>query len=443
MMTHARPNAERLRIDAIWGFPDGLSYFPHDTWFYYPSTQHAVEHRGFKSTCLLPDRESWTPKRLGQPFDWAQVVRLDEVAIAGEWALKLANALNSEVQLMVLARIGNTRGAGGCLPWHYTNWNIVKYNDSRRMLPPKSAMEVVKNRDDLTRLALKNANGPARGLLIAPEPRYLRDDDFLAEIGLFASRCRRPIYFEGSVLSHAYYIMRRVGASVIPITQDEPKDVEKIYNKLVRDEIPSVIKRAGGLSRIRQVSSHEAQQLLRQKLIEESCEVRDAVGDDLIGELADVLEVVDSLREHNGIVEEVLNRVQRAKRAKRGGFGRAIYLESTGLDSLQQKEARLGTLPLFDADDTVPSTRRATRPEALVQLLPSQNDAEMLRFSLSLVPPALEIDGFYTLQVEALDSLLHIEYCGSTALCSIGKLPSPGSDQQLLLFADAHTEGTL
>jgi hypothetical protein len=32
-MIHARPRAQRVRVDALWGFPDGLLHFPHDTWY--------------------------------------------------------------------------------------------------------------------------------------------------------------------------------------------------------------------------------------------------------------------------------------------------------------------------------------------------------------------------------------------------------------------------
>ena len=35
-MVHAQPGTERVRVDALWGFADGLLYFPHDTWYYYP-----------------------------------------------------------------------------------------------------------------------------------------------------------------------------------------------------------------------------------------------------------------------------------------------------------------------------------------------------------------------------------------------------------------------
>ena len=36
------------------------------------------------------------------------------------WALQLAKALDAEVELMVLARVGGVRGPRACLPWHYT-----------------------------------------------------------------------------------------------------------------------------------------------------------------------------------------------------------------------------------------------------------------------------------------------------------------------------------
>lgn len=108
-MVHARPKAERVRVDANWGFPDGLSFFPHDSWFYYPAEGRTSERRRFKGVCLMPDESGWIPRTIGSPFDWDAVLDESEVKTLAKWALQLADHLSSEVQLMALARIGNTR----------------------------------------------------------------------------------------------------------------------------------------------------------------------------------------------------------------------------------------------------------------------------------------------------------------------------------------------
>ena len=58
-MVHARPRAQRVQVDAIWGLPDGLLHFPHDRWFYYPESGKSKGTRRYKSHCLLPSQSNW------------------------------------------------------------------------------------------------------------------------------------------------------------------------------------------------------------------------------------------------------------------------------------------------------------------------------------------------------------------------------------------------
>jgi hypothetical protein len=50
-MVQAFPAAERVRIDALWGFPDGLLHFPHDSYFFYPSEQRLDRTLKYKGVC--------------------------------------------------------------------------------------------------------------------------------------------------------------------------------------------------------------------------------------------------------------------------------------------------------------------------------------------------------------------------------------------------------
>lgn len=71
---------------------------------------------------------------------------------------------------------------------------------------------------------------------------------------------------------------------------------------------------------------------LKDKLLEEAQEVFDAYGEEdkahLKEEIADVIEVIDAILYHNDItLSEVLS-IRDAKKEKRGGFEKGIYLES-------------------------------------------------------------------------------------------------------------------
>lgn len=77
--------------------------------------------------------------------------------------------------------------------------------------------------------------------------------------------------------------------------------MEKIYNKLVRDSIPSIIENDGEIPITRILSSGEYRIELYKKLKEECDEVREAkTQTETIEELADVLEIIRSILELNG-----------------------------------------------------------------------------------------------------------------------------------------------
>lgn len=71
--------------------------------------------------------------------------------------------------------------------------------------------------------------------------------------------------------------------------------MEKIYNKLVRDKIPNIIKEKGETPVVRILDKIEYKNELEKKLYEEYKEVIEATGDDRVEELADMLEVIRAL----------------------------------------------------------------------------------------------------------------------------------------------------
>ena len=104
--------------------------------------------------------------------------------------------------------------------------------------------------------------------------------------------------------------------------------MEKIYNKLVRDNIPDIILSNGETPITRILSSVEYKQELEKKLYEEYQEVLNTTNtNDRIEELADMLEIIISLAKlENKSLDDVIE-VAKTKREKRGGFEERIYLE--------------------------------------------------------------------------------------------------------------------
>ena len=99
----------------------------------------------------------------------------------------------------------------------------------------------------------------------------------------------------------------------------------KIYNKLVRDNIPEVIKASGKTCEIEIVNGKEKQELLEKKLLEE---VNEYLEDKNLEELADVMEVLFGLANELGYSEEDLLNKRIEKLQERGGFKEGILLKN-------------------------------------------------------------------------------------------------------------------
>jgi len=101
-----------------------------------------------------------------------------------------------------------------------------------------------------------------------------------------------------------------------------------LQNKLWRDKANVMMEQNhGSIIHWRRLDDSEFNEQLRLKLLEEADEVRLAKSkEDLIGELADVFEVLDSLCKLNQISKNDVIAAQAAKVEKRGGFDERKYV---------------------------------------------------------------------------------------------------------------------
>jgi len=106
--------------------------------------------------------------------------------------------------------------------------------------------------------------------------------------------------------------------------------MEKIYNKLVRDNIPEIIKADNCIPITRILSDEEYKTELEKKLYEEYTEVLSATDtNDRIEELADMLEIIESLAYLEQKTLEDVIKVAKVKSLKRGAFKKKIFLEKS------------------------------------------------------------------------------------------------------------------
>ena len=100
-----------------------------------------------------------------------------------------------------------------------------------------------------------------------------------------------------------------------------------IYNKLVRDKIPQIIKASGKSPTTKILNEKEYITELRKKSQEELQEYLSAETDqEALEELADLLEIIHALAKvHSSTIEEV-DKIRVEKAAKRGGFSDKVFL---------------------------------------------------------------------------------------------------------------------
>jgi Uncharacterized conserved protein len=96
------------------------------------------------------------------------------------------------------------------------------------------------------------------------------------------------------------------------------------YNKLIRDNIPEIIKKDGKTAKVHIADDVEYDKRLKEKLLEEADEYA-ASGDP--EELADVLEVVYAIAINKGIHKVQLESMVQKKRNEKGSFEKRIVLE--------------------------------------------------------------------------------------------------------------------
>jgi predicted house-cleaning noncanonical NTP pyrophosphatase (MazG superfamily) len=102
--------------------------------------------------------------------------------------------------------------------------------------------------------------------------------------------------------------------------------MRKVYNKLVRDGIPSIIAAEGRHCEVVTLDKDEYRVALLSKLVEEAQEAAAASPDQLVTELADVYEVLAALIAATGLTAAQIAAVQTERRQTRGGFAQRIKL---------------------------------------------------------------------------------------------------------------------
>ncbi len=326
----ATPHSPRVRIDALWGLPDGLEFCPHDSFEIEKRTgARLATHIRYKPTFLavLPS-EKWNVEQLAPPWDWKPALDSSSLRDIARASARLADKLQKPVITMWFAGVLPNSGHPKLLPWRSLPGDAPGQIGSAVGSHFRSQPFLVRNRLDLA--SLKESPPQASSVVLRPDGPHLRDESFLEQLGNTVKSQGLRIDLEGSPLSHAFYVLQRTGAQVACVDPINPKSVTQKFQKLVRDRIPVQIRRRGERAVTLRLPSEELLDVLKTKVVEESLEVLGSNSmEELRAEMADVYEVLRALCRAIKQSPKTLEEDAARKRRKLGGFGTGIVLVET------------------------------------------------------------------------------------------------------------------
>ncbi len=97
-----------------------------------------------------------------------------------------------------------------------------------------------------------------------------------------------------------------------------------IYNKLVRDKIPEIIKSKKQTPVVHIANEKEYRRKLRDKLIEE---VKEFLKEESKEEFADIIEVINAIGNFNKFDKDEIRSIRIKKLREKGGFEKRIILK--------------------------------------------------------------------------------------------------------------------
>jgi len=382
----ADPKRARVKIDGIWGLPDGLAFYPHDSYDLSVSDADVIKHIRCKQDYLgWDERGQWVPKSAGIPLDWQSSLEEEELKQIARGTFAIARAVGKPVQVMWFVGIPEGLGHPDCIPWYYCTQqvpkNLVTYSQTLTQTRP-----IIRNREDLCVLSAEVKQGqPISAIRLRPVPELLRSKEFIKDVATLAKNVSVCVDLEGSVLSHAFYLLKNFGVNVRCPDLFVPELKPKRFNKLVRDLVPVRISSAGEHVKVYRITGVELLSVLKAKVIEEALELFwSDTCEQSKEEIVDLLEVLKAICYHQGFTDEELHSLAKEKLSKRGGFTSGIVLSETQeiplineapfepnlFDRLDSAEGLTIEVPPGHKARTIGPTPRLAPPELFIPLIP-------------------------------------------------------------------------
>ncbi len=347
---YAAPGERKVQIETLWGLPEGLYYNAHDKFIVDTQSprvqklshddiaQFEVQEKPcFKRFFVAPDKDGrWTTQILKNPYDWSLSIQkpewVKEIALESR---RIAEEEGKPLSIMWFVGVPLGVCSRPIFPWYHEPCDL-KVNSRARTHRTKTPFDkslIIRTSADIETLRqeAEKTHFSVRRVSIQPrEEALLRDKNTLRDIGNLAQKIGAVILLEGGVLSHAYYQLMETNAIVEVLHPFEDFEDKREFNKLVRDKVPSNIERGGEIVSKTSLSGEPFLRALRDKLVEEAFEVLDATDQDsIVGELADVSEIIDEILSQLCVSRDELLARQEQKQKKAGGFKDGLVLLET------------------------------------------------------------------------------------------------------------------
>ncbi len=365
----ANPSRQEVLIEAMWGTPEGLYYYPCDVYMVHTLKENAeditaADYERFrikrtprwKSHFVAPNKQGkFTRFEVKIPWDWKDTIQADAcLCEIAHFTRKLATTESRRINLMWFIDCNTPDGKFSAIPWYHEtpdarpdhstfrrnvrdeNYTIATESDLQSL-----ESEVIDRRESENRVVIR---------LRPAEDVAIRDEAFAQRVGEVAKKMDAVVILHGASLSHIYYVLRRCGAEVVTRHLADSTTIREVHEKLVRDRIPEAVTRSGELARVATLPPEVKVAALKVKLVEEAFEVRDASRKQLVEEIADVLEVLRALAQEVGVSWNSIEHARASKAEKRGGFDKGFLLIETEAGGKPQGKIEEGLLQGVSAD---------------------------------------------------------------------------------------------
>lgn len=382
-LVYTLPDNSKVRIDSSWGLADGLAYNRYDS-FEIDSKKKKVEKRiRGKSEYLDVDSSGkWIIKKSGSNWDWKESLDDKEAIKISEMSFKISGFLKKPIIVMFFINYEKSKIHPHILPWHIIN-DIPLFEDNKSENIFGRKLINISNSEDFTFFKLRYGKDYYKGervtLRLKFDPSFLRNTQFIKDIGIFAKNNDFHIELEGSILSHAFYILSNLGVKLKCSDLFEPNYDKQDFYKLVRDKIPQKIISHGEKTIFSKIPRKTLIELLKVKAVEESLELKNAVSDDeIIEELADIFEVIRGLAGAMNLTMDVIQNFAEKKKNERGGFEEGIYLQETKeLSITTLLRAREEKTQIVNAKNLKGEKARLDQRNLVISLIPPINRTQV------------------------------------------------------------------